>query len=96
MTEKDARTRVWVVDRAESDGFRLVEDDSGVAQQVPRSALPQGLREGDVLRVTIGEDGQAEWSSASADEELRRARLEEGRSAIDRLRRRDPGGDVKL
>ncbi|MGE0158580.1 MAG: DUF3006 domain-containing protein [Gemmatimonadales bacterium] len=88
--------RVWVVDRVRGDVAVLVEDDSGAARNVPLGSLPGGTREGDVLRVPVDAAGEPEWTAARADERLRDERLDEARAALDRLRRRDPGGDVKL
>ena len=89
-------TRVWVVDRVVGDRVVLVEDETGATREVPRATIPFTVRDGDVLRVPSGAGGEPTWSSAKADPELRRERLEEGRAAIDRLRKRDPGGNVKL
>ena len=89
-------TRIWVVDRIEGDRVVLVADNGGATEEIARAALPGRVREGDVLRVPSSGTGQPVWSSAEADAGLRRERLEEGRAAIERLRKRDPGGNLKL
>jgi hypothetical protein len=88
--------RIWVVDRTEGDVAVLVEDGTGATRQAPRRSLPKGVREGDVLRVPVDAHGEPDWPRATVDDGLRHEREAEGRAAIDRLRRRDPGGDVKL
>jgi hypothetical protein len=96
MSERDAGERIWVVDRVGRKIASLVDDESGATREVPRGDLPQGTREGDVLRVPVDAAGEADWRAATADESLRRERMEEARAALEQLRRRDPGGDVKL
>ncbi len=88
-------TRVWVIDRIEGAAAVLVADDDGSVADVPLSHLPAGVREGAVLRVPQP-DGEPRWEAAEADEEARQARLGEAEAALDRLRRRDPGGDIEL
>jgi hypothetical protein len=86
--------RVWVLDRVDRDVAHLVEDGSGEVRRVPRRELP-ALSEGDVVRVPDA-NGEPDWKRATRDDRLRDERVEEARSALERLRRRDPGGDVKL
>jgi hypothetical protein len=97
MSERGGgRERIWVVDRLGRKIASLVEDESGATRDVPRRDLPHSTREGDVLRVPVDASGEPDWRAAAADESQRRARLDEARAALERLRRRDPGGDVKL
>lgn len=88
-------TRIWVVDRVDKPLAVLVADDDGRGADVPLARLPASVREGSVLRVPHS-DGEPQWDGAEVDEELRRARLNEAEAALDRLRRRDPGGDITL
>ena len=88
-------TRIWVVDRVEPPVAVLVADDDERQVDVPLSRLPTGARAGAVLRVPEADDGP-DWEAARVDEELRRARLQEAEAALERLRRRDPGGDIVL
>ena len=88
-------TRIWVVDRVDKPLAVLVADDDGRGADVPLARLPAAVREGSVLRVPHS-DGEPQWDAATLDEELRRARLNEAEAALDRLRRRDPGGDITL
>ena len=45
----------WVIDRFEGEYAVLVGDDRAVAQ-IPATALPAGLKEGDVLRLDLAFD----------------------------------------
>jgi len=96
MSERQKIDRIWVVDRVDREIVSLVEDESGATRDVPRRDLPQDIREGAVLRVPVDASGEPDWRAATTDESLRRERLDEARAALERLRRRDPGGDVKL
>ena len=87
--------RLWVVDRVEGSVAVLIRDGDERTVDVPSKALPAGSREGAVLRVPEM-DGRPDWAAAVPDEEARRARLREAEDVLRRLRRRDPGGDVKL
>jgi hypothetical protein len=85
----------YAVDRFEGSLAVLVADD-GTSIDVSRRALPSGVREGSVIQVEIGSDGRPNWSKASLDEKERERRLKQARDALERLRKRDPGGDVTL
>lgn len=73
----------------------LERDGDGDRAEVSARALPSGAREGSVLRVPEVQ-GRPDWGAAVLDEELRRARVKEAEDILERLRRRDPGGDVVL
>ena len=87
--------RIWVVDRVEGRIAVLVADDDEETLDVPLNVLPHGLREGTVLRVTESE-GHPLWASAMLDEELRLRRLRQAETALNELKRRDPGSDIVL
>ena len=86
---------VWVVDRIEGALAVMIRDDDERRQDVSRALLPSGIREGSVLRVPERQ-GSPEWRRGVIDEEMRTARLREAEEVLERLRRRDPGGDVVL
>lgn len=86
---------IWVVDRVEGPIAVLVRDEDERTEDVPIGALPAGSREGSVLRVPEV-DGRPDWTAAALDEDARRVRLREAEEVLDRLRRRDPGGDINL
>ncbi|MCY3600089.1 MAG: DUF3006 domain-containing protein [Gemmatimonadetes bacterium] len=85
----------WVVDRVEGCIAVLIRDVDERAEDVPIETLPAGSREGAVLRVPEAE-GRPHWGGAVLDEEARQTRLREAEDVLRRLRRRDPGGDIKL
>ena len=83
MTDRP-RQRHWVVDSIE-ESVASIELDDGTLITIPQSQLPDAVKQGDVLRVTIEADAPA--TKAAYD-----------RSAA-QLRPRtstDPGGDIKL
>lgn len=86
---------IWVVDRVEDAIAVLVRDGDERTEDVPVRALPAECREGSVLRVPEA-GGRVDWAAAVLDEHARRARLREAKKVLERLRRRDPGGDIKL
>jgi hypothetical protein len=75
------------LDRFEGKGKEvavlLTDDDQTV--NFPRLHLPAGSKPGDVLTLTL-----------ERDESATRALAEETRRVEDRLKDRDPGGDIKL
>lgn len=91
----NAAVRIWVVDRVEPPVAIVVADHDERQVDVPLARLPAGVRTGSVLRVPQTDD-VPDWEAARVDEELRRARMQEAEAALDRLRRRDPGGDIVL
>lgn len=91
----EGREALFAVDRIEGQ-IAVVVGDDGKPHDVARSELPGGTREGSVLRVPLLADGSADWSRARLDEAERRRRLAESRERLDRLRSRDPGGDIVL
>lgn len=51
----DGALSTWVVDKVEN-GMASVEIDGNVMLSVPVGILPEGVREGDVLRAAIAHD----------------------------------------
>ena len=86
---------LWVVDRVEGSVAVLVRDGDERTEDVLIEMLPAGSREGTVLCVPVV-DGRPDWAAAMIDEEARRARLREAEEVLERLKRRDPGGDITL
>ena len=87
--------RIWVVDRIEREAAVLVADENQEMLDIALDILPDGLREGSVLKVAEAMDGPL-WASASLDEESKLERLREAEEVLDELRQRDPGGDIVL
>jgi hypothetical protein len=95
----DEAGQVWTVDRIEGDVVVLVEEEgegAGRVVDVPRRELGVQVEEGSVLRVPASAGGEPDWARATLDEALRRTRVEEARRMLNRLKGRDPGGDVEL
>ena len=85
----------YAVDRLEDDHVVLIDDDGGQVEQ-PVRAFPFRVKEGMVLRVPLNDRGRPAWTQAVRDEDEERRRLDEARARLERLKRRDPGGDVRL
>lgn len=90
-----AERQYYAVDRLEGDRAVLVDDERG-QDQVPVASLPFPIREGMVLAVPVDANGRPEWFRAVRDEAEERRRVREGEERLERLRRRDPGGDISL
>ena len=94
----------WVVDGIE-EGVARIEEDGVRMICVPVTALPSGVKEGDVLRLT-GRPGPAEGEnelfevSISIDPAATAAALARSKAATDATtaesKKRDPGGNVSL
>ena len=89
------KTAFYAVDRIEGKVAVLIADD-GATVEMARSALPARLREGSVLRVRLGANGQPDWPSAEIDSNEQQRRLKEARETLDEMKRSDPGGDITL
>lgn len=86
----------YVIDRIES-GTAVLVDDECKEHEVPTSRLPKGCRsEGAVLNVPEDSDGAPDWRKATRDRAAEKRLLAEAEERLERLRRRDPGGDVTL
>jgi DUF3006 family protein len=85
----------YAVDRLEGNSAVLV-GDSGDTSEMPRVELPNGLREGTVLRVAFGAQNLPDWSSAVIDRQEEERRLREAKQMLDEMKRSDPGGDIKV
>lgn len=86
--------RFYAVDRIERKRVVVIGDD-GNRREVSRDELPAQLREADVVRVPLAE-GELDWASARVDRDETERRRREAQRLLDRLRKRDPGGDVEL
>src|SRR5438552_1580741 len=85
----------YAVDRLEGRVVVLIDDD-GTTIERDRGALPKGTREGSVIRVSLGADGDPDWISAALDEKERQRRLKKAKDQLRKLSDRDPGGDITL
>ena len=92
MTDKPAR---FVVDRREG-AMLAIEDADGVFRDVPVADLPAECRaEGAVIDVPVVA-GRPDWGRAERNRAEERRRVMELTKRMNRLRKKDPGGDVEL
>ena len=84
----------YAVDRIERDRAILVGDCDLPIVAIPLASLPLRVREGMVLRVPMDARGDPQWARTERDEPEERRRNEDGEARLDRVRRRDPGGDA--
>ena len=87
---------VWVVDRIEGGLAVLVEEEGEIVVEVAAAELGEHAVEGAVLVVPLGGVGEPVWSRAERSPQEEEQRLERGTDRLERLRKRDPGGDVDL
>ncbi len=95
MRSEAVKYAFFAVDRVERNVAVLV-NDAGETIEMPRVELPEGLREGSVLRVRFGAQNVPDWSSAVIDKEEEKRRLKEAKEILDDMKRSDPGGDIVL
>jgi hypothetical protein len=87
--------RKYVVDRIEGELVVLVDDESGEKVNLDSWELPL-VDEGSVLAVELDATGKPKWGTATVLVEEPKRRAELGGRVIEDLKRRDPGGDIKL
>lgn len=96
MTEE---RKIYAVDSIEGSVVVLVDDD-GHTVELLADMLPGDVREAmdesSVLRVPLSGGGAPEWEGAVVDEGLAEERLREAEGIVERLKERDPGGDVEM
>ena len=85
----------YAVDRLEGDRVILIDDEGRQAER-PQPSFAFRIAEGMVLRVPLDAHHQPNWAHAVRDEQAEQRRLNEARERLERLKRRDPGGDVRL
>ncbi len=96
----------WIIDSLEEDSAQIEEDGARVIH-VPRSILPDGAREGDVLTVQREEGsgkgphrGETARVTITIDRGATRAAKFKSRQQVRRAsqasKKIDPGGDVVL
>ncbi|HEU4747199.1 MAG TPA: DUF3006 domain-containing protein [Gemmatimonadaceae bacterium] len=94
MTKKPSR--VFVVDRREGKMVVLVDDDGNTTELVAARLPARSRLEGSVLRVPLGNRSVPVWSKAVRDRAEEKRRLAELSKRLEKLKRKDPGGDVSL
>jgi len=87
----------YTVDRFENAARVVLEDDTGHTFIIPKSWMPEGAKEGDLLSVVI--DRSRSPSVAVLNIEIDREATDRRRREVDQLRQRlprAPKGDVSL
>ncbi len=92
----EGSTRVYVVDSLTGYVASLIGEDDSRQVTIARNQLPLGITEGTVLRVSQKDDDTPDWPSAQINAAETERRVDEARSIIKELRKRDPGGDIEL
>jgi DUF3006 family protein len=93
----------WIIDSFEEDSAQIEEDGVRVIH-VPRSILPPGAREGDVLTVGMEQQRRGRREAVRVtitfDPDATRDAMEKSRKQVKRAkdasRRRDSAGDIEL
>jgi hypothetical protein len=89
------RSYEMVVDRFEGE-IAVVEVSGGHTLDLPRWMLPPQAAEGDVIRAHAAEVDGAWRVECTVDAAETARRRDRAKGTLDRLRKRDPGGDVDL
>ena len=85
----------FIVDRHEGD-LVVVEVDGKVFLDVPRWLLPRAARGDDVVGVTVEAGADRAVITLVRDTDATARAKAEAAAAVERLKQRDPGGDVQL
>ena len=89
-------SRTWVLDEVE-ERAAAVEEDGAALLHVPAWVLPDGAREGDVLRVERrAEDDGSVTLRIRVDRAATDAALRRSREQLERMAGGDAGGDIVL
>ena len=88
-------THRFIVDRHE-EALTVVEVDGTVFLDLPRWLLPGATRADDVLAVTVEAEADRTVVTLERDTAATARAQADAAAAVQRLKRRDPGGDVRL
>ncbi len=84
-----------IVDRHEGD-LAVVEVDGKTFLDLPRWLLPRAARGDDVLAATVEADADRAVITIVRDADATARARAEAAEAVQRLKRKDPGGDLRL
>ena len=87
-------THTFIVDRYEG-AIAVVALDGGATLDVPRWLLPRSAAADDVLAVQVEADAERAVIVVQRDADATDRAGSAARAAIERLKRRDRGGDVR-
>lgn len=85
----------YTIDRFENGAWAVLEDEQAQILRVPRSSVPQGAKEGDVLTGSVieaGRDGVPHFEIDAVATAERRTRAKGLRDGL----QRGPKGDISL
>ena len=85
----------WVIDSLDS-GIARLETPETTFIEISRDWLPFGVQEGDVLEVRVHRSEDGAVITCVRDEAETSRRKDEAGKLLERLRKRDPGGDINL
>ena len=88
-------THQLIVDRHE-DALTVVEVDGKGFVDLPRWLLPRAARGDDVLAVTVEAEADRAVITVVRDAAATARAQQESRAAVERLKQKDPGGDLRL
>ncbi len=88
-------THRFIVDRHEGE-LSVVEVDGKTFLDLPRWLLPRAAHGDDVLAVTVEASEDRAVVTLERDAAATARARAEGAAAVERLKRRDPGGDIQL
>jgi hypothetical protein len=84
-----------IVDRHEEDRTVVAADGAGFFD-LPRWLLPTAARGSDVIAVTVEAEADRAVITLVRDTDATAQAKADAAATVERLRRRDPGGDVRL
>ena len=90
-----ADTHRFIVDRHEGD-LSVVDVDGRAMLDLPRWLLPLAARGDDVLAVTVEASGDRALITIERDAAATAHAQDAARAATERLRKKDPGGGLRL
>ncbi|HET9776843.1 MAG TPA: DUF3006 domain-containing protein [Gemmatimonadaceae bacterium] len=88
-------THQWIVDVIE-DGSASIEVDGRTVTPIPQWMLPEGAKEGDVLRVTHDRERGKSALLIETDPQARKKALDKSAKQVSRKSKTDRGGDIQL
>jgi len=86
---------IVAIDRVER-AIAVAESDDGRRFEVPVARFKAAPREGRIYRVPVDGKGEPQWEKSVADDDEMQRRKKALGDRVERLRKKDPGGDVKL
>ena len=83
------------IDRIEGT-TAVAEADDGRQFEAPVKSFKERPREGMIYRVPLDRSGKPDWANAISDPAEESKRKADVADRMNRLRKRDPGDDIKL